>query len=702
MKYEVVHSMEGRVRLRCGKWIFTEEETHGVEAALRSIEGVSAVSVRKANGSILVEYSGNVLDAIYAAMDKLEVLDLPRAEPDEASAMDLIDNRFQIRLAQTIGWRVVRRAIVPMPIRRIFTVVRAMGYLRSGLRCLAEMRLKVEVLDATAIMLSLMRGQFSTAGSVMFLLRISEILAEYTQARTRCALRNNLALHASTAWLVHGSVEVEVAVGKVSIGDLVRVRTGSLIPLDGVVAGGEGEVNESSMTGESALVHKAEGSTVYAGTVVDNGSLLVKVTAAQGESRIDGIVALVENSEELKAAAQSKAEKLADSMVPFSLGLFLLNLVLTRDVNRAMSVLMVDYSCAIKLATPLAVMSAMREAAAMGIVAKGGKYLEAFAEADTIVFDKTGTLTQATPEVEAVVTFGDILEDDLLRMAACLEEHFPHSMAHAIVRAAKEKGLEHGSEDHAEVEYLVAHGIASVVRGKKARVGSAHFIFDDEGVEKPEGMEDAVGAASAAGSVVYVAVDGKLQGAICISDPLRPEAKQVVNGLRNKGFARIAMLTGDSSNAASVVADALGLDDYHAQVLPEDKAAYIEQQKRLGRKVVMVGDGINDSPALAAADVSVTLSDASDIARSVADVAVSHSDLAALLELRDLSVSLMKRIDDSHRFIVIFNTALIVLGALGILRPSLGAALHNASTVALAARNTRPLVKEGKDNNEEA
>ena len=700
MKYEVIHSMEGRVRLRCGKWVFTEEETHGVAAVLRSIEGVSAVSVRKANGSVLVEYSGDALGAIYDAMDKLDVLDLPRAESDEAFSMDLINNRFQIRLAETVAWRIVRRAIVPMPIRCVLTVIRAMGYLRAGLGCLAKGRLKVEVLDATAIMLSLARGQFATAGSVMFLLRISEILAEYTQERTRCALRNNLALHASTAWLVCGETEVEVAVDKVSLGDVIRVRTGSLIPLDGVVTDGEGEVNESSMTGESALVHKAEGSTVYAGTAVDNGSLLVKVTAVQGDSRIDGIVALVENSEELKASVQSKAEKLADSMVPFSLGLFLLNLALTRNVNRAMSVLMVDYSCAIKLATPIAVMSAMREATAMGIVAKGGKYIEAFAEADTIVFDKTGTLTKATPRVEAVVSFNGIPEDDLLRMAACLEEHFPHSMAHAIVREAREKGLEHKSEDHAEVEYIVAHGIASVVDGKKVRVGSAHFIFDDEGVERPNGMEDAVRAASPAGSVVYVAIDGMLQGAICISDPLRPEAKQVIDDLRKKGFAHIAMLTGDSDNAASVVANALGLDDYHAQVLPEDKASYVEQQKRLGRKVAMVGDGVNDSPALAGADVSVTLSDASDIARSVADVAVSHSSLASLLELRDLSIGLMRRIDRSHRFIVAFNTALIVLGALGVSQPSLSAALHNASTVALAACNTRPLAKEGKKNEE--
>lgn len=692
MHYEIVHDRPGRLRLRCGKWVFAQDEAYGVVELLKQVPGVQEVRYREANGGLLVLFAGDAREGVLAAMDGLDVLALPTAAPDDAVAADALDNAFQLQIAQTAAWQLAKRVLLPPPVRAALAVFQALRYAAEGLKALLRLSLSVEVLDMTAIWVAISQRDFSTASMVMFLLKISDQLADYTHARSQLALRQNLAIVAETVWLVRDGVEVEVPIEEAQVGDVVRVRSGSLVPLDGTVVEGEAEVNEASMTGESELVRKAAGSTVYAGTAVDAGSVLVCVSAQPGESRLDGIVELVEGSSERKALVQSRAERLADKVVPLSLGLFALKLALTRNVAQAMSVLMVDYSCAIKLSTPVAVMSAMREATSRQIVVKGGKYLEALAKADTVVFDKTGTLTNASPQVVKVMEFSGWDEDEILRTAACLEEHFPHSMARAIVGCAMERGLLHDDEDHAEVEYVVAHGIATSIRGRRACIGSAHFIFEDEGVPRPEGLLQRLEDEAPTASTVFLSVDGRLCGAICISDPLRDEAKAVVEGLRERGFERIVMLTGDSENCARTIAAKLGLDEYHSQVLPEDKAGYVEDLKRRGHTVLMVGDGINDSPALAAADVSIALSDASDIARSVADIAVLTASLESLLTMRDIAERLMRRIADSYSFIVTFNTALIALGFVGVLPASAGAALHNGSTAALVLRNMRPLL----------
>ncbi|MDO4399770.1 MAG: heavy metal translocating P-type ATPase [Coriobacteriia bacterium] len=695
MYYEIVHDRPGRIRFRCGKWLFTENEANGVVAQLKAVEGVFEVRYREANGGFLVLFEGNVRNQVIAAMDALDVLHLPTAAPDPATSAEALDNRFQLQIAKLFIRRTARRFLLPAPVRAVLCVLRALRFGKEGLRALAHGRLSVEVLDMTAIWMSVFQRDFNTAGLVMFLLKVSDVLTDYTRARSNLALRQNLAICAETVWVESADgIEVEVPVEEVAVGDHVRVRAGSLVPFDGTVMQGEGEVNEASMTGESALVHKDEGSTVFAGTAMDEGSLLIRVDAQVGDSRLDGIVELVENSSDRKALVQSRAERLADGVVPISLGLFLAKWALTRNLASAMSVLMVDYSCAIKLSTPVAVMSAMREATKREVVVKGGKYLEALAQADTIVFDKTGTLTNACPEVVDVIGFNGWEEDEILRTAACLEEHFPHSMARAIVRCAEERGLLHSEENHAEVEYIVAHGIVTSIDGKKACVGSAHFVFEDEGVPCPEGLFERINREAPTASTVFLAVDGELCGAMCISDPLRPEAKEVVAALRARGFDHVVMLTGDSENCARTIGHKLGLDEWHSQVLPEDKAAYVEDLKRRGHTVLMVGDGINDSPALAAADVSIALSDASDIARNVADISVLTSSLTALLTMRDIAVQLMKRVNNSYGFIVSFNTALIILGFIGILPANLGAILHNGSTAAIVAHNMRPLLPE--------
>ena len=697
MQYQIVHDRPGRIRFRCGKWIFAEDEANGVIAQLKAIEGVDEVQYRESNGGFLVLFRGDARADIIQAMDSLDVMHLPVAGADDASSAEALDNRFQLQIATLILRRVARRLLLPPQVRAVLTVLRALRYGKEGLSALAHGRLSVEVLDMTAIWMSIFQRDFGTAGLVMFLLRISDLMTEYTRARSDLALRQNLAIVAETVWVEHDGIEVEVPIEDITVGDMVRVRSGSLVPLDGTVVSGVAELNEASMTGESALVHKTPGSTVFAGTAVDEGSVLIRVDAQAGDSRLDGIVELVENSTDRKALVQSRAERLADGVVPISLGLFFLRWAMTRNLAQAMSVLMVDYSCAIKLSTPVAVMSAMREATRREIVVKGGKYLEALAKADTIVFDKTGTLTNACPEVVKIIEFNGWEEDEILRTAACLEEHFPHSMARAIVRSAEERGLLHAEENHAEVEYIVAHGIVTSIDGKRACVGSAHFVFEDEGVARPAGLIERLEVEAPTASTVFLAVDGMLRGALCISDPLRLESKEVVDALRARGFERVVMLTGDSENCARTIGRKLGLDEWRSQVLPEDKAAYVEELKRRGHTVLMVGDGINDSPALAAADVSIALSDASDIARSVADIAVLNASLTALLTMRDIAVRLMRRINDSYAFIVSFNTALIILGFVGILPASVGAMLHNGSTAAIVARNMRPLLPESTE-----
>lgn len=692
MLYEIVHEQPCRIRLRCGKYIFDEDEMRGVSLALLDIEGVSKAVVHPANGSILVEHDGTAREKVLQMLDSFDVLDLPKAVEDAAVDTVELDNRFATSLIETVAGRCFRKFLLPPIIRNTLIVLNLFRYIYKGIRCLLRGHLAVEVLDATALTVSVVTGDFNTASSVMFLLSISDLLSEYTEARTRSAMRENMSICAEKVWVMDGDVELETPIEQVKAGDIVKIRTGSYVPLDGTVVSGEAEVNESSMTGESALVHKGEGSTLYAGTVVDEGCVLMEASATAGQSRIDHIVDMVEESQELKASAQSHAEQLAESMVPVSLGVFIADLVITRDLRRAMSVLMVDYSCAIKLSIPVAVMSAMREATRRKAVVKGGKYLEALASADTIVFDKTGTLTNAQPEVEKVISLNGFDEEHLLKHAACLEEHFPHSVARAIVRAAKERGIDHSKELHAEVEYIVSHGIVSKIDDKRICIGSAHFIFEDEEVPKPNGLDEQLADEVAASSTVYVSYNHELVGVICISDPIREEAASVVTALHDEGVERVVMLTGDSENCAAHAAAELGISEYRSQVLPEDKAAYVEKLKDEGCTVAMVGDGINDSPALAASDVSIALADASDIARAVADVSIVDSSLMVIVDMRRLSRKLMKRIDRSYRFIVTFNTALIVLGIVGVLPPATAALLHNGSTMLLTAFNTRPFL----------
>ncbi len=700
MRYRVIKDLPGYLRVRYGRYAFADDEGYGIAERLCRVLGVVDVRTAPANGSVLVKYDTNYAQCrtrVFEVLDSLERGNLPLAKPSDEQVKHEVTSNFIGRLSVKTASYALRRVLLPAPLRCAWTVLRSFKFIASGLRHLLVRReLTVEVLDATAIGAALLQGMYGSAGSVMLLLDISDLLEEYTHARSRVALQQSLALNIDEVWLVTEDGDVSVGLADVHAGDCVRVRSGAMIPVDGEVVAGEAAVNEASMTGESRLVIKEAGKSVFAGTVVDDGAIVVKARKVGDETRINNIVHMVDESEKLKAGVQSKAEHLADAIVPFSFLAFFAVLVGTRNMAKAMSVLMVDYSCAIKLSTPVAVMSALREAANRGIVVKGGRYLETIAEADTIVFDKTGTLTTATPTVEKVISFGAMDEDAVLRLAACLEEHFPHSMAHAVVNEAKRRGLCHEDEPHAEVKYLVAHGIASSVDGKEVVLGSAHYVFEDEGVKRPRGCKAKIEKQAPGCSVIYLAVDGKLEGALCITDPVREEAAETVAALRTAGFENVVMLTGDSSSAAKCAAEKLGITEYRAQVLPEDKAHIVNEFKERGNKVVMVGDGINDSPALAAADCSIAMVDASDIAREVADVMLLNPSLDEILELRRLGTKLMRRINRNYRFIVGFNTALLAGGVAGVLQPTVSALLHNTSTMLVTACNMRALLPEAK------
>ena len=691
MFYRIVHDIPGRLRLRCPGITFSENEARGIAHALAQVKGVRSACAHPANGSILVEFEPEARNRVLDAVRKLDVLHLPTWEGQEHD-LELRDNQFKLRLTRMAFVRLIRRTLIPMPVRRVLAIARAVPFILRGLADLARRKFTVSVLDATAVAVALIRGSFSEASSVMFMLRLSTLLEEHVQSRVRLALQEGLITRAETVWRVVRGRDVEVRLADVRKGHLLHLQRGCVLPVDGVVEDGEGEVDESSLTGEAKPVHKAEGSLVYAGTALEEGSLYVRVSAPPGDTRIDDIVRLVESSADLKAQAQSRAEHLADALVPASLVAFFGTLAVTRNLARASSVLMVDYSCAIKLTTPVAVMSAMREAADHGIVVKGGKYLEALADADVVVFDKTGTLTESTPQVERILPFADMGERQLLKYAACIEEHFPHSVARAIVREAKRRRVYHKREVHTSVEYVVAHGIRAQVDGNEMCIGSQHFIFEDEGVRRPELLDEMMDKLAPRSSVVYVASEGRLLGAICVSDPIRPEASGVLRRLRELGIERSIMLTGDAEASAHATAELLGIDEYRSQMLPEDKAAFLDELRAQGHTVIMVGDGINDSPALARASVSVALSDASDIARAVADVSVRDSSLESLVVVRELSQRLMRRVHTNYASIVGFNSALIALGIAGVLSTTTAAYLHNASTVAFTARNTRPLL----------
>ena len=611
----------------------------------------------------------------------------------ESSGREL-NKEYQEKLISKVIYHFGRKWFLPAPIRNAYTAVVSVKYIWKGIRTLAKGKIEVPVLDATAIGVSMLRGDYGTASSVMFLLGVGELLEEWTHKKSVGDLARSMSLNVGKVWLKKDGQEILVPSEKIVSGDEIVVHMGNLVPFDGEVSDGEGMVNQASLTGESVPVRRTLGSVVYAGTVLEEGELTILVKQTGGSSRYEKITAMIEESEKLKSGLESKAEHLADRLVPYSLGGTALTYLLTRNATKALSILMVDFSCALKLAMPISVLSAIREANQHKITVKGGKFLEAVADADTIVFDKTGTLTKAQPTVAEVVSFSETKNpDELLRIAACLEEHFPHSMAKAVVDAAREKHLDH-EEMHSKVEYIVAHGISTTIEGKKAVIGSYHFVFEDENSVIPKGMEKKFSRLPAEYSHLYLAIEGVLAAVICIEDPLRPEAAEIVRQLKKAGLKKIVMMTGDSERTAKAIAKKVGVDEYYAEVLPEDKANFVEKEKAEGRKVIMIGDGINDSPALSAADVGIAISEGAEIAREIADITVAADDLAEILVLRMLSNRLMKRIHKNYRFIVTFNAGLILLGVGGILQPTTSALLHNTSTLYIGLKSMGNLLDE--------
>ena len=692
MKYQIVYDSPGRLRVRCGRDVFSKYQEQSLEEMLADLPGVASARASSVNGSILVTYKDIEKERILKEITSVcaeDIAVLPLAPVREA------DEVFKRKCAKIILKSLAMKFLAPSFVSVPLTILRALPFVRAGAKSLASGRLNVSVLDAVSISASLISGAYGTASSVMTLLDISSLLEGYTRKKAETALSESLSLNIDKVWRLDGGEPVLTPFAEITPGDVLRVQQGSMIPADGIVFAGEAGVNESAMTGESMPCMKKKASSVYAGTVIEEGSLDIEVTKLPDESRINKVVELIENSETLKAGLQTRAESFADRLVPLSLLTCAATFLLTRNITKAMSVLMVDYSCAIKLSTPICVISAMREAAAYNIMIKGGRFLENFAHADTIMFDKTGTLTVSCPNLAKVVAFGKS-EDEVLKIAACLEEHFPHSVAKAIVRAAEERDLKH-EEEHAEVEYIVAHGISSRLHGEKALIGSAHFIFDDEKIGVSAEQKQIIDGLGVKYSMVYLAIGSKLCGILCIEDPIRKDADRTIAALKQRGFSHIIMVTGDGEATAKNVCAELGIEKYYARVLPEDKLKIVQRQKDLGHKVVMVGDGINDSPALAAADVSVAMKDSSDIAREVADITLLSSDLGRLVLLRDLSGKLFLRIRRNYRFISVFNTALILLGIGGIMPPVVSAILHNLSTIGVCAGSMKPFLPAGKD-----
>ena len=664
-----------------------------LEYYLRAQGGVRSVKVYDRTQDAVVLYDaerGSMLRALAGfSFAKAEAMELV---PEHTSRA--LNREFEDRLAVTVMCRCISKLFLPAPVTTAVALARSVRYLREGLSALLRGQISVAVLDATAVTVSMVRGDFATAGSVMFMLRLGEILEEWTHKKSVADLAGAMSLRVEQVWLKTGEAETLVPIQTVKAGDEIVVRTGSLIPLDGRVVAGEAMVNQASLTGEPLPVVKREGSLVYAGTVAEEGACVIRVEKASGSGRYDRIVRMIEESEKLKSAAEDKASRLADRLVPYTLSGTLLTYLLTRDANKTLAVLMVDFSCALKLAMPIAVLSAMRESSTHHISVKGGRFLEAVAQADTVVFDKTGTLTHAMPTVAKVVPFGGRDEAEMLRLAACLEEHYPYSMANAVVEEAKRRGLTH-EEYHSQVQYVVAHGISSMVEGKRVLIGSAHFVFEDEGCRVPEGERAKFDALPAAYSHLYLCIAGELAAVICIHDPLRREAKDAIHALHALGIGKVVMMTGDNRRTAEAVAAEVGVDEFYAEVLPEDKAAFIRSEKAAGRTVIMIGDGVNDSPALSEADAGIAISTGAAIAREIADITVASEDLFALVTLRRLSGELVKRIQHNYRFIVSFNFSLIVLGVLGLLPPTASALLHNMSTLGISLKSMTELLPDG-------
>lgn len=690
MKFVIKHEIKGRMRIHVSQYRMSYEQADTLLYFLHSNKYVTFAKVYERTGDAVISYVGDRTEMIRTLQQfSYEKVDVP-AGVIENSGREL-NAKYQEKLIGKIVCRYVGRMFLPYPFRACVTTVKSVKYLWKGLQCLWRRKIEVPVLDATAIGVSIFRNDIETAGSVMFLLGIGELLEEWTHKKSVDDLARTMSLNVGKVWLKREDQEVLVQTSEIRPGDEVVVHMGNVIPFDGIVSDGEAMVNQASLTGESVPVRRIVENSVYAGTVVEEGELTVLVKEVGGSSRFEKIVTMIEESEKLKSALEGKAEHLADKLVPYSLGGTALTYLLTRNVNKAISVLMVDFSCALKLAMPISVLSAIREASLYHVTVKGGKYLEAVADADTIVFDKTGTLTKAKPTVVDVVSFNGAEPDELLRIAACLEEHFPHSMAKAVVDAAQQKNLAH-EEMHTKVEYIVAHGISTTIDGKRAVIGSSHFVFEDENCTIPEGKQELFDSLPKEYSHLYLAIEGKLAGVICIEDPLREEAEAVVNSLKRAGITKVVMMTGDSERTAAAIAKRVGVDEYYSEVLPEDKAGFIEKEKAAGRKVIMIGDGINDSPALSAANVGIAISDGAEIAREIADITVGSDDLYQIVTLKLLSDSLMKRIRGNYRFIVSFNLGLILCGVAGILQPTTSALLHNTSTLLISLKSMQNLL----------
>ena len=693
MKFYIKHESRGRIRIHLAQKRMSSVQAETLLYYLQNQKQVSFAKVYDRTGDAVICYQGE-RSAILRMVQTFhyEKVELPTGLVE--SSVRELNKEYQEKLISKVIYHFGRKWFLPAPIRNAYTAVVSVKYIWKGIRTLAKGKIEVPVLDATAIGVSMLRGDYGTAGSVMFLLGVGELLEEWTHKKSVGDLARSMSLNVGKVWLKKDGQEILVPSEKIVSGDEVVVHMGNLVPFDGEVSDGEGMVNQASLTGESVPVRRTLGSVVYAGTVLEEGELTILVKQTGGSSRYEKITAMIEESEKLKSGLESKAEHLADRLVPYSLGGTALTYLLTRNATKALSILMVDFSCALKLAMPISVLSAIREANQHKITVKGGKFLEAVADADTIVFDKTGTLTKAQPTVAEVVSFSETKNpDELLRIAACLEEHFPHSMAKAVVDAAREKHLDH-EEMHSKVEYIVAHGISTTIEGKKAVIGSYHFVFEDENSVIPKGMEEKFSRLPAEYSHLYLAIEGVLAAVICIEDPLRPEAAKIVRQLKKAGLKKIVMMTGDSERTAKAIAKKVGVDEYYAEVLPEDKANFVEKEKAEGRKVIMIGDGINDSPALSAADVGIAISEGAEIAREIADITVAADDLAEILVLRMLSNRLMKRIHRNYRFIVTFNAGLILLGVGGILQPTTSALLHNTSTLYIGLKSMGNLLDE--------
>ena len=693
MKFYIKHESRGRIRIHLAQKRMSSVQAETLLYYLQNQNQVSFAKVYDRTGDAVICYEGERAAVIrMIQLFHYEEVELPTGLLESSGRA--LNNEYQEKLISKVIYHFGRKWLLPAPIRAIYTTVVSVKYIWKGIQTLAQGKIEVPVLDATAIGVSMLRGDYGTAGSVMFLLGVGELLEEWTHKKSVGDLARSMSLNVGKVWLKKDGQEILVPSEKIVAGDEIVVHMGNLIPFDGEVSNGEGMVNQASLTGESVPVRRTLGSVVYAGTVLEEGELTILVKQTGGSSRYEKITAMIEESEKLKSGLESKAEHLADRLVPYSLGGTALTYLLTRNATKALSILMVDFSCALKLAMPISVLSAIREANQHKITVKGGKFLEAVAEADTIVFDKTGTLTKAQPTVAEVVSFSETKSpDELLGIAACLEEHFPHSMAKAVVDAAKEKHLDH-EEMHSKVEYIVAHGISTTINGEKAIIGSYHFVFEDENSIILEGMEEKFRHLPEEYSHLYLALEGVLAAVICIEDPLRPEAAEIIRQLKKAGLKKIVMMTGDSERTAKAIAKKVGVDEYYAEVLPEDKANFVEKEKAEGRKVIMIGDGINDSPALSAADVGIAISEGAEIAREIADITVAADDLAEILVLRMLSNRLMKRIHKNYRFIVTFNAGLILLGVGGILQPTTSALLHNTSTLYIGLKSMGNLLDE--------